>query len=311
MIRICTPYYNVICSETRKSVEGLGDGIAHEWVKCQGTLIAEARNALVRGNGTNVRKWQTMSGDWTHLLCLDADISFRPEQLQRLIDHNLPIVSGAYVERKDNSRYCGGWYDLVPGNIGKHIPRSMTGLQKVDWVGAGFLLVKRHVFEKLPYPWFRHEWIHYDHEGVHYQTQSGDDLSFCLQAQKHGFNVYCDCDCVVKHHIGEEPMMPPTEQRQSQQPNEQRKTVDQIELENSKVLNTSMAIVLRNTEQLCGALRNSADQVAALQKENEDLKQVIVKLNKDIADLKGEAIERAEAPVIEEKAKEATSPVAG
>ena len=204
-IKICTPYYNVIHDETISSIDSLNDsGIEFEWVKCQGTLIAEARNALVN-NAKSTMKWQQITDDFTHILCLDADISFENSDLLRLLKYDLPIVSGAYDDRMHPGNYCSGWYEKVDGNMGKFLPHSSTGMVEVDWVGAGFLLIKKEVFEKMPYPWFRHEWIHYDDNGVHHQCQSGDDLSFCLQAKKYGYKIFCDCDTVVAHHINNKP----------------------------------------------------------------------------------------------------------
>ncbi|GAI93114.1 unnamed protein product, partial [marine sediment metagenome] len=52
--------------------------------------------------------------------------------------------------------------------------------------GAGFLLVKREVFEKLPYPWFSFE-------------KGGEDLYFCDKARENGFEIWADMSVLLGH----------------------------------------------------------------------------------------------------------------
>jgi hypothetical protein len=203
MIKICTPFYNVIHPETSLSVGKLYKaGYNIEWSKAESTYIHEGRNVLVCGKTNSLERPKIPVGV-SHFLCLDADISFEPEHLKKLLDWNLPIVSGVYRSRKVSTEYVAGKWVLVEGNMGPALPDSTKGfMTDVDWVGAGFLLIKREVFEKLPYPWFHHAWVDYiEEDGTKHRTQTGEDLSFCLLAKKNGYAIACDCDCVVKHHI--------------------------------------------------------------------------------------------------------------
>ncbi|GAI66965.1 unnamed protein product, partial [marine sediment metagenome] len=60
------------------------------------------------------------------------------------------------------------------------------GLVKIGGAGAGFLLVKREVFEKIPYPWFSFE-------------RGGEDLYFCDKARRHGFEIWADMSVLLGH----------------------------------------------------------------------------------------------------------------
>ncbi|GAI70672.1 unnamed protein product, partial [marine sediment metagenome] len=60
------------------------------------------------------------------------------------------------------------------------------GLIKIGGAGAGFLLIKREVFEKIPYPWFSFE-------------KGGEDLYFSDKARGNGFETWCDMSVLLGH----------------------------------------------------------------------------------------------------------------
>lgn len=67
-------------------------------------------------------------------------------------------------------------------------------LVKVDGVGFGFVMVKMEVFKKLKQPYFA------------YSDQYGEDLRFCEEAGKAGFEVWCDTSIQIGH-IGQPPVI--------------------------------------------------------------------------------------------------------
>lgn len=78
-------------------------------------------------------------------------------------------------------------YDYVPEKDAykEHLPRQ--GLQEVDAVGTGCLLISRRVFENLEMrksPFQRQ----YNEDGT---VSKGNDISFCEKAKKQGFKIYC------------------------------------------------------------------------------------------------------------------------
>ena len=54
------------------------------------SLITRARNTLVQ---------LFMDGDYTHLMFIDADISFDPESIFRMLDLNKEVVTGVYPRK--------------------------------------------------------------------------------------------------------------------------------------------------------------------------------------------------------------------
>jgi hypothetical protein len=109
----------------------------------------------------------------THLLFIDADIGFEPDQVLRLLTSGAEVVAGTYpikrinwdkvravVETKTpNARSAALDYVLEaedPNNIS-----AASGFARVRYVGTGFLMIRRRVIEKMcqhyPSLQFRHE----------------------------------------------------------------------------------------------------------------------------------------------------------
>ncbi|HEX5037279.1 MAG TPA: hypothetical protein VFX30_08990 [bacterium] len=141
----------------------------------QGALVDRARNYLID-------QMRNHPLDPTHIFFLDADIVPRPDALMKLLRHRLPIVSGLY--RKRLPPYEPMAFVKKKGPFLK--PISLTGpkLKTVDVVGAGCLLIRREVFEKIRAPWFTSEWRTEGH--------LSEDFSFCEKAKKAGFKIAVD-----------------------------------------------------------------------------------------------------------------------
>jgi hypothetical protein len=196
MIRVCTPYYNVLHPETVESVERLNNV---EWMKCRGTYIGKARNALVNDRNSS-REFQSLNDRFSHYLFIDADISFEPEAVEKLIACDLDVVGGIYWDRSDRG-YTGGWLNKKTGGLGRWLKRG-KGVVPVDWIGAGALLVKAGVFETTAYPWFRHTLNEYWQGDVKYAEEHGEDIGFCLNASEYGYKTYACLDAIFTHHTG-------------------------------------------------------------------------------------------------------------
>jgi len=205
-IRICLPYPNhgMISPETRRSLDALKGG---EWDldirETQSSIIAYGRNAGVNGGGCDLARQSGFGFDF--YLSLDADIAFTPEHLRRLLSRDKDIVGGAYAYRVDPGKAVAGYYNgdglAEPSTF---IDIDAEGLRKVDWVGGGFTLIKREVFEKTEYPWYRDVAFRYIKDGERVAL-IGEDIGFCMGAASAGFDIYCDCDCRVEHVLSFNP----------------------------------------------------------------------------------------------------------
>jgi hypothetical protein len=64
----------------------------------------------------------------------------------------------------------------------------------VAYSGLGFTLIRRGVFERLPYPWFEPRRV------AGYLSYTSEDASFCRDCADAGIVVWCDPRVVVTHH---------------------------------------------------------------------------------------------------------------
>lgn len=149
-------------------------------IMASGSGIAQNRNTLVQRALNNE--------DLTHVLFVDDDQMFPADTIHRLMAHDKDII-GANIVRKEsnprtNARDLNG-VDCVWTSKGS------IGIQEVDYVGTGLILIKKEVFETLGMPYF-----FYDvKEGI------GEDVFFCMRAREKGYKVYIDHDLSkeVKH----------------------------------------------------------------------------------------------------------------
>jgi len=197
MIIVCIPYYNEIDQRTMECAIAIGGKLRTK----RDTYIGNSRNIMIH-NETSSRRWQTLPKEIGGYLFLDSGNTLTVEQFERMKDHNVDIISAAYHPRGNNQYWCAGYSKFQNDLITKeYLPSTTTGLRDdVDLIGAGALYVKREVFEKLEYPWFRYEWVRFAHNGIEYQCQTGEDVGFCLLAKKAGYKIHVDCDITSKHY---------------------------------------------------------------------------------------------------------------
>lgn len=132
--------------------------------------------------------------DYTHLFFLDSDMVFPKGTLQRLLNHDVDIVGGFYVRKRNN--FWPNAFKLGERPSGKYLTEWINEYKEVEAIGTGCLLIKRHVFEKVKVPWFEYQW-NGDPDG----KMITEDLVFCEKAKKLGFKIYCD-GTIKCGHVG-------------------------------------------------------------------------------------------------------------
>lgn len=97
------------------------------------SLISRARNTLTA-------KFLDMP-DATHLFFVDADIGWEPWHLLVLLNRDVDVIGGLYPMKTMPIKWVVNGFDGAE--------EGPDGLQEVSKAGTGFLLMKKHVFEKL------------------------------------------------------------------------------------------------------------------------------------------------------------------
>ena len=98
------------------------------------SLISRARNTLTA-------KFLSTT-DSTHLMFIDADIGWEPWHLLALLNHDKDVIGGLYPMKTIPVKWCVNGIPGAPDN-------DPNGLIEVTKTGTGFMLIKRHVLEKL------------------------------------------------------------------------------------------------------------------------------------------------------------------
>jgi hypothetical protein len=167
----------------------------------QGSNIPRARNAMINGEKSNLIHQEL--DDFDYFLGIDADIGFTVNNIKQLLAHDMDIISGACVHKHIPDRIAAGWFKEIEGisRIRDRVPLGTKGLLEVDWAGAAFLLVKREVFERVPYPWFTCMEVKYQTEEGQCAQVVSEDIGFCMKMRQHGEKIMLDADCRVDHVV--------------------------------------------------------------------------------------------------------------
>ena len=164
-------------------------------------------------NGKRQKPWQLQdmtlpqgyreAMDYDYMMWIDSDVVWRYSQIKMLIQDNKPIVSGLYIMEGNKAftavidwdenfyRDRGAFHFVEP-----HELKKLPHLFKVAYIGFGFILIKKGVFEKLEYPWFRPIMYHFRGE---VQDFCSEDVGWCRTATQHGLEIWIDKRVIVGH----------------------------------------------------------------------------------------------------------------
>ena len=153
--------------------------------------------------------------EYDYQLWIDSDIVFNSESFWQL----MALAQGEEENGSDEKPIAAGWYATEDGyttsvahwleendfrkNGGVMNHETTESMQKrrkpftVDYTGFGWVLIKKGVFESLTYPWFAPQMQVFESGEV--QDMCGEDVSFCLDAIKEGYEIWCDPRIRVGH----------------------------------------------------------------------------------------------------------------
>jgi hypothetical protein len=174
------------------------------------SLISRARNTLTS---------YFLDSQATHLMFIDADINFRPEDLIRMVDADVDILCGVYPKKGINWHTVGqAARNGVPDdqleqftgnfvvNLVQHadaVPADKDVPLEIWHGGTGFMLIRREVFERTEHavPVYVDEDLTHIREGKVHEFFSvsvdpetrqllSEDYFFCKLARSQGIKVH-------------------------------------------------------------------------------------------------------------------------
>jgi|TARA_B110000444_G_scaffold260697_1_gene308760 hypothetical protein len=127
--------------------------------------------------------------EYTHVMWIDSDIDFTPNDFFKLLSYNKPVVSGLYRLVSYPERFSAMINkEFVSRNfIANNINCCSPSIIEADWVGLGWMLTQAEVYKKLKFPYFDSS-----------NTKMEDEL-FCDKLRKNGYKINVDLTTVVGH----------------------------------------------------------------------------------------------------------------
>lgn len=197
-ILFCTPCYGGMIHEAHfRSCLALKDaligaGLQHDWLTGRNeSLVHRARMEMTAS---------FLATEHSHMMWLDADIEFEPEDVAKLWNLNADIAVGCYAMKKRDQQWFAAWKD---GALVKDLDQFRQPID-VDFAGTGFMMIKRAVIERLTE-------IHGTYQGqngrvpaiymtpIHDDGLESEDYHFSRIAREAGFRVVMDPSIRLKH----------------------------------------------------------------------------------------------------------------
>lgn len=188
-VLIAIPTAQNIHPETFKSIydQKLPKGYTAYFQYFYGYCIDQVRNLVVDF---------AINNKFDYLFFVDYDISFNQFTLQKLLEANVDIVTGMYIQRKPGEHtleiyrktICGHDYNVPIEDLpyGELLP--------INGCGLGCCLIKTDVLKEVGYPQFTY------HHAIDARNAISEDIDFCHKAEAKGFNIYVDTSIECKHH---------------------------------------------------------------------------------------------------------------
>jgi hypothetical protein len=223
---IATPMFMTMChAEYMASVIRLTHVFRSHKMMCtfnyitKESTIEKARNELVRA---------FLDSDATHLLFIDADVTFDADQVFRMLAADTAIVAGMYPKKaicwdrlksaikagvpESDLKYAAYDYSFVSeSGVKIKLDENRTDLIEVDAAGTGMMLIKREVFEAVK-PLVESylatngvckgkEINYFFKAGVHRSLFMTEDTRFCFLWRRTGGQVFV-APWVLLQHTG-------------------------------------------------------------------------------------------------------------
>jgi hypothetical protein len=160
--------------------------------------------------GTMLTPWRGQI-PYDYIMWIDSDIIFKTEDLLELLKMDKDIATGWYVQSNgtpisNQSTVVEKMDKQLLLNKGAYHFETVEemarrpGPFKVDYCGFGWVLMKKGVFEKIPYPWFAPKKVQLIKEdGTILEDMCSEDVAMCEDFKEYGFEIWCNPKVRVGH----------------------------------------------------------------------------------------------------------------
>jgi hypothetical protein len=205
-ILIATPGTNLHAAYVSSLTDSLAflaeNNLSFKWLNGQSSLVHHARELTISGGGKelspNDKGPMGDSCTYDKIVWIDSDISWTVEDFERIIQSSFEVTTGAYL-LTDGSTTIHAWHK---GPMHREEINRLRDPFKIQSCGFGFIAMKSGVFERMPRPWFNHEFVKVgtDQNGKDVIDCVGEDISWCIKAYREKIDIWFDPKILVTHH---------------------------------------------------------------------------------------------------------------
>lgn len=155
-----------------------------------GSVLAEARQE-------SIKRAIEAGAEW--IFSVDSDMRFPVNAIEGMMAHDVPVVAANCAKRKrpigPTARRRNAMFNDDRDSEPVFPDKTIGGIEEVETVGFGVILIKSEVFKQIDWPWFIQPW----HDDA--QRHVGEDIAFCMRCREAGIPIYIDHDLswAVKH----------------------------------------------------------------------------------------------------------------
>lgn len=189
-VLIVVPTCSQIHAITAMTCHRLASKGSVEFIAVMGRPVDYVRNTIMR-------LWRDKYQSFTHLLTIDSDTVPPLDVVERLINLDTTVATGCYpIMYHDGPRWALS-NRTANEDRGRHkllneFPVADQPFE-VEGCGAGCLLLRRDIFDKVDWPWFR--WVEHE-DGL----LIGEDFYFCDKVRAAGLPIIADPGVICQHH---------------------------------------------------------------------------------------------------------------
>lgn len=186
LIAMPTPNTGLMYTKTFVSLVNLAKPPKFDFYFSRGGYIDSQRNSAVAH--------MLSDAETTHIFFVDSDMVIPKDALIKLFKEDKDIISGLYFHR--NPPHEPHLYKIENNQLKSLQDYPKDDLVECDAVGAGCLLIKKEVFEKLK---SHAKLVDSQHQFFVTTPTVGEDIFFCELAKKQGLQIFCNTSVKCGH----------------------------------------------------------------------------------------------------------------